>query len=341
MASIEFKNISKSFNKEKVLAEVTFHVEEGTIFTLLGPSGCGKTTSLKLIAGLIQPDSGDILLNSTSLLSTPIEKRETILVFQDNLLFPHMSLYDNIAFGLKMKKCAREYIKTRVDEMVEIMELSGLEHKYPKELSGGQKQRGALARGLAVNPKILLLDEPFSSLDYNLKISMRELLKKIQKKLKITTILVTHDKEEALMLSDKIALMLKGKVHQIGTPYDIYERPNSVEVANFFGERNYIKGTITDNTFISSIGSFNLHGDYLKFEGNTITAMIKEEDVSISLDDESKFFITEKSYGGDKFQYVIRCDENIIKCTTSKNVDLSINSKVSLVLNPKNLVFFD
>ncbi|MCC5910491.1 MAG: ABC transporter ATP-binding protein, partial [Clostridiaceae bacterium] len=202
MSEIVLKGISKTFQDKKILDQIDITIGEGEMISLLGPSGCGKTTTLKIIAGLIDPDEGELLLNNKSVLKIPVEKRGAVIVFQDYLLFPHLTVEGNIEFGLKMAKINKNVRKEKTKEMLALMELEGQGHKYPNELSGGQRQRVALARALAIEPKVLLLDEPFSNLDLRLRETMREFVCRIQKKLNITTVLVTHDKEEALMTSD-------------------------------------------------------------------------------------------------------------------------------------------
>ena len=224
MSSVKLININKSFDEKTVLENINIDIKDGEIVSLLGVSGCGKSTTLQLIAGLINPDSGDITFNDKSVLNIPTGKREAVIVFQDYLLFPHMSVYENIEFGLKVKNINKKIRKDKVDELIRLVKLNGYENKYPSELSGGQKQRVAIARTLAVNPKVLLLDEPFSNLDINLRNEMREFVLNLQKKLNITTILVTHDKEEALIMSDKIAVMVNGKIEQFDKPDILYQK---------------------------------------------------------------------------------------------------------------------
>ena len=253
MSSVKLVNITKSFDEKIVLQDINIDIKDGELVSLLGVSGCGKSTTLQLIAGLINPDSGDIIFNDKSVLNTPTGKRDAVIVFQDYLLFPHMSVYENIEFGLKMKNINKKIRKDKVKELIKLVKLNGYENKYPSELSGGQKQRVAIARTLAINPKVLLLDEPFSNLDINLRNEMREFVLNLQKKLNITTILVTHDKEEALIMSDKIAVMVNGKIEQFDKPETLYQKPRTKSVANIFGERNYIKGKIENEVFKSNI----------------------------------------------------------------------------------------
>ena len=264
MSSVKIVNLTKSFNNIEILKNINIDINQGEFVTLLGKSGCGKSTTLKLIAGLVNPDSGDILFDEKSVLNTKTQNREAVIVFQDYSLFPHMNVFENIEFGLKIKKINKNTRKNKVKELLNLVKLEGFEKKYPSQLSGGQKQRVAIARTLAVNPKILLLDEPFSSLDINLRSEMREFVLNLQKSLNITTILVTHDKEEALMMSDKIAVMINGEIAQFDTPKNLYEKPISKEVANIFGQRNYINGNIIDGIYKSDLISIDLNNNYNK-----------------------------------------------------------------------------
>lgn len=301
MSRIVLKNINKSYNKTKVLDNINLEVEEGEIISLLGPSGCGKTTTLKIIAGLVKQESGSIFLGDMDITNLDIEKRGTVIVFQDHLLFPHLNVEENIGFGLRMAKASKIEIKKQVERMLELVQLKGYNKKYPHSLSGGQKQRVALARALAIEPKVLLLDEPFSNLDSRLREDMRELTLSIQRKLKITTILVTHDKEEAMISSDKIALMLGGSIKQFGTPEEIYERPNSIKAANFMGDRNYISGFISEGRFISDLIEFDVN----LMDTKEVKAMIKPEDIRVLPINHNGFEaeILSRKYAGDKVYY--------------------------------------
>lgn len=303
MKQIEVRALRKDFNEKKILDNINFSVDKGELMCLLGPSGCGKSTTLKIIAGLLKEDSGEVYLGGKSMKTIPPEKREAVIVFQEYSLFPHLNVYENIAFGLKMRKKNKNYIKDKVYKITNLLRLEGLEHKYPHNLSGGQKQRVAIGRALAIEPKILLLDEPFTSLDINVKNTIRELVLNIQKKIGITTILVTHDKEEGLMMADNIALMFKGKIAQYGTPKDIYENPNSKEVANFFGERNFIKGIIKENKFYSDLGEFSVETEKI----GEVEAIINPEDISILNKEEKGYlgYISNVKYLGDRSYYVI------------------------------------
>lgn len=339
MSSVKIVNLTKSFNNIEILKNINIDINQGEFVTLLGKSGCGKSTTLKLIAGLINPDSGDILFDEKSVLNTTTQNREAVIVFQDYSLFPHMNVFENIEFGLKIKKINKNTRKNKVKELLNLVKLEGFEKKYPSQLSGGQKQRVAIARTLAVNPKILLLDEPFSSLDINLRSEMREFVLNLQKSLNITTILVTHDKEEALMMSDKIAVMINGEIAQFDTPKNLYEKPISKEVANIFGQRNYINGNIIDGIYKSDLISIDLNNN--ENEKN-IEFMISKEDINIHNFNhieglEAK--VLKKVYAGDITYYDVSINDTLIKISSNNSL-YEVGEDVKITINPKNVVYF-
>lgn len=239
---IELKNVSKSFDEELVLDNVSLYIRDKEFITLLGPSGCGKTTTLRLIAGFLEPDSGEIFFESKKINGVPPHKRQVNTIFQRYALFPNLNVFENIAFGLRIRKYPEKQIKDKVFEMLELVNLKGFNKRDISSLSGGQQQRVAIARALAVDPSVLLLDEPLGALDLKLRKDMQVELKNIQKRLGITFIYVTHDQEEALSMSDTIVVMDSGKIQQIGTPTDIYNEPKNAFVADFIGESNIIEG---------------------------------------------------------------------------------------------------
>jgi spermidine/putrescine ABC transporter ATP-binding subunit len=241
---IAVAGLGKRFGVNVVVDRASFAIEEGELFTLLGPSGCGKTTLLRLIAGFYAPDAGEIRFDGRVVNGVPPHERGIGMVFQNYALWPHMTVAQNIAYGLKLRKLPKEQITKRIKEVLEKVKLSGLEARYPGQISGGQQQRVALARALVLNPKILLLDEPLSNLDAKIRVQVRAEIRKLQKELGITTVYVTHDQEEALTLSDRIAVFNQGRVFQVGPPKELYERPANRFVADFIGINNLIDGTV-------------------------------------------------------------------------------------------------
>ncbi|MDX2163206.1 MAG: ABC transporter ATP-binding protein [bacterium] len=245
MAMLDLVQLTKQFGSVAAVNDVQFTVNNGELLCILGPSGCGKSTLLRMIAGFEMPTSGDIRIDGVSVAAQPANKRPTAMVFQKYTLWPHMKVYDNIAFGLQLRGLPRPVIQRKVEESLALVSLSGYEGRFPAQLSGGQQQRVALARALVLEPKILLLDEPFSSLDAILRVRLREELRRIQRRLNITAIFVTHDQEEALTLADRIAVMNDGRIEQLAAPSAIYASPASLFVADFIGAMNLIKGTVS------------------------------------------------------------------------------------------------
>ena len=239
-SAVSLRRVAKRFGSFVALHPTDLEIEEGSFLTLLGPSGCGKTTTLRMVAGLLDPSEGDILIRGQRVNDTPIYRRNLGLVFQNYALFPHKTVFDNVAFGLKYRKVARGEVEKRVGQALELVQLPQLAKRYPRELSGGQQQRIALARAIVIQPDVLLLDEPLSALDANLREDMRVELKRIQHRLGITTVFVTHDQAEALAMSDRIVVMRHGHVEQVGAPQEVYNRPASEFVASFLGNANLL-----------------------------------------------------------------------------------------------------
>ena len=247
---VRLEHISKIYNDPKTgkefyaVQDTTLDIEPGTFVTLLEPSGCGKTTTLRMIAGFESPDEGEIYLGDEAINSLTPNKRDTAMVFQSYALLPHYNVFDNVAYGLKIRKVPKEEIRERVLNILKLVEMDGMESRMTNQLSGGQQQRVALARALVIEPSVLLFDEPLSNLDAKLRVTMRTEIRKIQQKVGITAIYVTHDQSEAMSISDKIIIMSKGKVEQIGTPREIYYHPKSRFVADFIGEANFLKAKV-------------------------------------------------------------------------------------------------
>jgi putative spermidine/putrescine transport system ATP-binding protein len=240
---LEIRGITKEYRKGEGVFDMHLDINKGELVTLLGPSGCGKTTLLRCIGGFVDPDDGDILINGKSIINLSPEKRPTAMVFQSYNLWPNMTVYGNLAFGLKLRKIPKDEIKKQIDEILKFIQMPDVENKYPSQLSGGQQQRVAVARALLLKPQVLLLDEPFSALDAKLRLQMREELRRIQVSLGVTMIFVTHDQEEALSISDRIVVMNKGHIEQLASSQEVYDTPASMFAATFVGKMNFFNAT--------------------------------------------------------------------------------------------------
>lgn len=241
MAELEIKNLGMSYDKQhQILKSLNLHVENGELVSILGPSGCGKTTTLRIIAGLLEQTDGQVLIDGNDVSKLPVHKREFGMVFQSYALFPHLTVFDNVAFGLRQRKEKSDVVRDRVDRILDVTGLKELKNRFPAALSGGQQQRVSLARALVVDPKLLLLDEPLSNLDAKLRISMREEIRRLQQQMHTTTVFVTHDQEECFAISDQVAVMNQGVIEQFDTPQNIYRAPKTVFVARFIGYENFL-----------------------------------------------------------------------------------------------------
>lgn len=333
MGKVQLKNIYKEYNGKEVLKNININIKSGELVALLGSSGSGKTTILHGITGIIHFDKGNIIINNEIIDNVAIEKRGSVLVDQNLLLFPHMTVESNIAFGMRIKKISKSIIKEKVADLIKLLELIGHEKKYPNQLSGGQMQRVALARALAIEPSVLLLDEPFSKLDISLRKNMQFFVKNLQKKLNMTTLLVTHDKEEALSMADKVALLIDGEIKQFSTPREIYEKPISRQVSDFFGKRNYISGKIIDGKFISKLGIFKTNVK----DSSSITFMFRPEEIHFGDKKEGSVVGTVKSriYSGDKINYTIKVLDEEIYCSTQNNIQIDKEVYINLDFNDR------
>lgn len=274
---LKLENINVSLSNKPILRDISFSLEKGKFLSVLGPSGCGKSTLLKTIAGIIQSDKGSIYINGKDTAHTPPYKRGAVIVFQDIRLFPHMSVFENIAYPMKIKGLPKKIYADKVTALLEKVRLQGYEHMQPHKLSGGEQQRVALARALAAEPELLLLDEPFSGLDENLRFDMRLLVLNLHKAYHMTTVMVTHDKEEALSMSDYIMVMDKGSNLQWGTPEDIYEKPETIAVAKYFGNAAFIEGKVTSGKFQSEEFLFDC-----EYKDGAYTLMVRYDDFSLT-----------------------------------------------------------
>ncbi|MGL5256099.1 MAG: ABC transporter ATP-binding protein [Proteocatella sp.] len=322
---LALENISVKLSNNIILEDINLVVEEGELISLLGASGCGKSTLLKTVAGLINPVKGNIFLGESDAKNIKPHKRGTVIVFQDLRLFPHMTVLENIYFALKMKGVPKTEYLSIAEEFLNKVHLSGFENRKIKELSGGQMQRVAIARALASSPSILLLDEPFSSLDENLRQDMRELLLVLQREYRITTILVTHDKAEALSLSDKIALMKNGKILQYDIPEQIYSFPKNRDVADFFGDNIYLEGFVKEKMFKSEMLSFEYN-----LPDGIYSAMFRAKDICLSQEENNAAFrVKEIFYKGDEYEILVE----------SLNEDKKIKLKVDKLYRHGEIVY--
>ncbi len=346
MVKVSLRNITKRFGEVVAADHITLDIQDGEFFTFLGPSGCGKTTTLRIIAGLEVPDEGRVLFDDIDVTDWPPHKRGVGMVFQNYALWPHMSVFDNIAYGLKIRKIPQPEIKNRVKEVLELVRLEGLENRYPHQLSGGQQQRVALARALVVEPKLLLLDEPLSNLDAKLRIEMREELKELQRRLGITTIYVTHDQEEAMVLSDRIAIMNNGRVEQVGTPQEVYRRPKNLFVATFIGRSSVLEGVVTAvGDFVEvKVGELEMKG--LTTEkinvGDKVYLVLRPHDFMIRKEEEEvnelEGVVEWMAFIGGRLETRIGLDGGKVLISLDEEVDISLGGRLRVFIPWRNVI---
>ncbi|QLB12607.1 putrescine/spermidine ABC transporter ATP-binding protein [Bisgaardia hudsonensis] len=360
---IELRSLSKSFGDKNIINNFNLAINNGEFLTILGPSGCGKTTVLRLIAGLEELDEGSIILNGEDITNVPAEKRHVNTVFQSYALFPHMTIFENVAFGLRMQKVPNDEIQTRVMEALRMVRLDDMAKRKPAQLSGGQQQRIAIARAVVNKPEVLLLDESLSALDYKLRKEMQNELKALQRQLGITFIFVTHDQEEALTMSDRIIVMNKGNIEQDGSPRDIYEDPKNLFVAKFIGEINIFDAKVIERKTANKVIA-NVEGRICEIDTDMdvsadqkLKVLLRPEDIVIEELDENENskaiigHIVDRSYKGMTLESTVILDHNNMKVLVSEffneddpHIDHSVGQKVALtwhegwevVLNDEN-----
>ena len=315
---LSLKNVSKPFDDKTVLNSLDLDILDGEFITLLGPSGCGKTTLLRLMAGFEQPDTGAVSLSGHDITHAAPEHRPLNTVFQNYALFPHMSVYDNVAYGLKMEKRPRDEIRQRVDEVLAMVQLQDFARRKPHQLSGGQQQRVAIARAVVKRPQLLLLDEPLSALDYKLRRTMQVELKRLQRELGITFVFVTHDQEEALSMSDRVVVLKDGAIQQLGTPREIYERPANLFTARFVGETNLFPGYLTsvEDTGITldilGLSRTLQKPGFTLRKGEQVNVLLRPEDIRVLAPEDEKGLagrIVERNYKGSTLDSVIHLED--------------------------------
>ena len=308
-ATVEMIDVVKDYGSARALSGFTLSMQPGELVALLGPSGCGKTTALRALAGLTPITSGTMRVDGEAVAHLPTNKRDVGMVFQSYSLFPHMTAQDNVEYGLRMRKVPKAERRERASEMLASVGLDGLGHRYAHELSGGQQQRVALARALVTRPSVLLLDEPLSALDAKVRVELRDLIRRIQTELRITTLFVTHDQEEALAMADRVAVMSNGVIQQIGTPEDLYSRPKSAFVADFVGLSNQVAGTLSAGSITAYGTSFELLGEPLP--DGPVTALVRPEDVTFTDDGLAAIVIT-TSFLGSLRRTMVRLDDGLV-----------------------------
>ncbi len=356
MAFIKIENLVKKFGNMVAVNRISLEIRKGEILTLLGPSGCGKTTTLRCIAGLEKPDEGDILIDGQPMFSkgfVPPSQRGIGMVFQNYAVWPHLRVFDNVAYGLKLQKLSKQTIKEKVTEVLESVGLSGLGRRYPGQLSGGQQQRVALARALVRNPKVLLLDEPLSNLDAKLRERMRFEIKSLVRRMNITTVYVTHDQAEAMVISDRIAVMDSGNIVQVGAPEEIYKKPANRFVADFIGTTNFIPGEISqvqrERQFVSIQTEFGqmlskVFDSAMATVNQRVYASIRPEDIEIftspggQKENLFKGTILYRAYLGNFLYLFVNIDHTMIRVQVPYDIRQKEGEELYLFLNPEKCI---
>ena len=340
---LQLQEITKSFGETRVLRGISIEIYQGEFITFLGSSGCGKTTTLRIIAGLEEPDSGRVLLEGRDVTALAPNKRDVNTVFQNYALFPHMTVEQNVAYSLRLRKAPREEQRKTVEEMLELVQLSGYEKRMPSELSGGQRQRVAIARSLASRPRVLLLDEPLGALDLQLRRQMQVELKRLQKRLGVTFLYITHDQEEALNMSDRIVVMREGRFEQIGTPAEVYDHPRTAFVARFVGSANILRGRVAADGSRAEVtgGSFPfLPGEKTFAPGDRVTVAVRSEQVQFEPlragGEGVRAVVKEKSFAGGmlRIAFALGDGEEVVASRHGIDLDLHPGERVALSWDP-------
>lgn len=345
MSFLSLENLKVAYGKNIVLEDFNLSINKGEFVSLLGPSGCGKTTTLRSIAGFVKAQKGKIIFKDQDYTDVPVHKKHFGFVFQNYALFPHLNVFDNVAFGLKMQKTSEAEIKNRVDKIIDLVGLSGFLKRYPGELSGGQQQRVALARALVIEPDLLLLDEPLSNLDAKLRVEMRVEIRNIQQKLGLTTVYVTHDQEECFSISDRVVVMKDGKIEQLDSPEKIYRKPETEFVADFVGFENFFDLYQEGDAFKTSEGElFHVNSADLNTNTDKFRASIRPDDIEINLDggeqreNTIKGKIKISTFLGEKYQYNVETEygEFVVNAATEKRI--ANDEKVNLYFPEEKII---
>ena len=342
MAFMSLNQIDVSYDKKKqILKGLNLNVEKGELVSLLGPSGCGKSTTLRVVAGFIDPQGGSFLLDGDDMTKVPVHKRNFGLVFQSYALFPHLSVYDNVAFGLRTRKMDKALIDQKVTDILEVCGLTELAQRFPKQMSGGQRQRVALARALVIEPKLLLLDEPLSNLDAKLRLSMRVEIKRLQKKLGITTLFVTHDQEECFSISDKVAVMNNGVIEQFDTPENIYRRPATEFVARFIGFENFLEME-RDGVHVYRVPDGSRFEVDMDCEEEAFAGTIRPDDICLAEQGQQENVLTGavgvRTFLGKSYQYEVNTAAGVLKVNMDTSNLFREGQEIRLYLPKDKLV---
>ena len=346
---LELRSLTKRFEDSTAVKGLNLKVPTGTLVALLGPSGCGKTTTLRMIAGLTAPTTGEVSIDGVDIAPVPPEERNIGMVFQRYVLFPHMNVARNVGFGLRVRGVAAPEIARRTAEILEVVQLTGLENRFPSQLSGGQQQRVAIARTLVTQPQLLLMDEPLSNLDAKLREEMRVFIRQVQRRLGITTVFVTHDQVEAMELADAVGVMFRGELIQYDAPEALFAKPRTRELAEFLGAMNFLDGTIhktPGNTILrTAVGELALDPGYASRHGATVTATIRPEHVAMRAagsgeTSELTGTISRRAFFGGSLAYDVQVDSATIRVEEMSSRSWSEGDRVSLALAPEHLWIF-
>lgn len=342
MNLVNLNDIAVSYDgKNNILENLNLSVKKGELVSLLGPSGCGKTTTLRVVAGFIQPSKGEFLLGDEEYTNIPIHNRNFGLVFQSYALFPHLNVFENVAFGLKMKKMSKKEIEKKVEKMLEVVDMTSFSKRYPKELSGGQRQRVAIARALVIEPKLLLLDEPLSNLDAKLRLKMRVEIRKLQQELGITTLFVTHDQEECFSISDRVAVLNKGVIEQFDKPEEIYSNPATEFVARFVGFENFFELQKVEERKYKTVDNIILNVERANKEKEIVKGTIRPDDIKIATDEKENLIdgiIDIRTFLGKSYQYNIRTQLGVLVVNDESGNLYQKGEKVELYLAADKIV---
>ncbi|WP_265524031.1 ferric ABC transporter ATP-binding protein [Providencia rustigianii] len=340
---VELKNITKRFGDNTVIDDLSLSIPQGSMVTLLGPSGCGKTTVLRLVAGLEKPTEGRMFIDGEDVTDRSIQQRDICMVFQSYALFPHMSLGENVGYGLKMLGLPKAEVKRRVEEALELVDLAGFADRFVDQISGGQQQRVALARALILKPKVLLFDEPLSNLDANLRRSMREKIRELQQQFNITSLYVTHDQSEAFAVSDMVLVMNKGKIMQLGSPQELYRQPASKFMASFMGDANIFPATLTSDAV--DIFSYRLpRPAQLTTSQTQVTVGVRPEAITLSLqgDDSQRCTITHVAYMGPQYEVTVDWHgQSMLLQINATQLQPSVGEELYLQIHPYGMFILE